>query len=38
MNKNEILLDMQNDVIVFLNQLKAFISVFSMSVRASHLK
>ncbi len=38
MNKNEILLDMQNDVIVFLNQLKAFISVFSMSVRASHSK
>ncbi len=28
MNKNEILLNMQNDVIVFLNQLKAFISVF----------
>ncbi len=38
MNKNEILLDMQNDVIVFLNQLKALISVFSMSVRASHSK
>jgi len=38
MNKNEILLDMQNDVIVFLNQLKAFISVFLMSVRASHSK
>jgi len=38
MNKNEILLDMQNDVIVFLNQLKALISVFSMSVRASYLK
>ncbi len=38
MNKNEILLDMRNDVIVFLNQLKAFISVFSMSVRASHSK
>ncbi len=38
MNKNEILLNMQNDVIVFLNQLKAFISVFSMSVRASHSK
>jgi len=38
MNKNEILLDMQNDVIIFLNQLEAFISVFSMSVRASHSK
>jgi len=38
MNKNEILLDMQNDVIVFLNQLEALISVFSMSVRASHSK
>ncbi len=38
MNRNEILLDMQNDVIVFSNQLKAFISVFLMSVRASHSK
>ncbi len=38
MNKNEILLDMQNDVIVFSNQLEAFISVFSMSVKASHSK
>ncbi len=38
MNKNEILLDMQNDVIIFSNQLKAFISVFSMSVRASYSK
>ncbi len=38
MNKNEILLDMWNDVIVFLNQLEALISVFSMSVRASHSK
>ncbi len=38
MNKNEILLDMQNDVIIFLNQLEAFISVFLMSVRASHSK
>ncbi len=38
MNKNEILLDMQNNVIVFLNQLEALISVFSMLVRASHLK
>ncbi len=38
MNKNEILLNMQNDVIVFLNQLKAFISVFSMSVKALHSK
>jgi len=38
MNKNEILLDMRNDVIVFLNQLEALISVFSMSVRTSHSK
>ncbi len=38
MNKNEILLDMQNDVIVFSNQLEALISVFSMSIRASHSK
>jgi len=38
MNKNEILLDMQNDVIVFSNQLEALISVFLMSVRASHSK
>ncbi len=38
MNKNEILLDMRNDVIVFPNQLEALISVFSMSVRASHSK
>ncbi len=38
MNKNEILLNMQNDVIIFSNQLKAFISVFSMSVKASHSK
>ena len=38
MNKNEILLDMQNNVIIFSNQLKAFISVFSMSVKASHSK
>ncbi len=38
MNKNEILLDMRNNVIVFPNQLEAFISVFSMSVRASHSK
>jgi len=37
-NKNEILLDMWNDVIVFSNQLKALISVFLMSVRASHSK
>ncbi len=38
MNKNEILLDMRNDVIIFSNQLEAFTSVFSMSVRASHSK
>ncbi len=38
MNKNEILLDMQNDVIVFSNQLKAFISVFLISIRASYSK
>jgi len=38
MNKNEILLDMRNDVIVFPNQLEALISVFPMPVRASHSK
>jgi len=38
MNKNGILLDMRNDVIVFSNQLEAFISVFSMPARASHSK
>jgi len=38
MNKNEILLDMQNDVIIFSNQLKVLISIFSISVRASHSK
>ena len=38
MNKNEILLNMQNDVIVFSNQLETFISVFSISVRASYLQ
>ena len=38
MNKNEILLDIRNDVIIFSNQLKALISVFLMSVKASHSK
>ncbi len=38
MNKNEILLNIQNNVIIFLNQLKVFISVFLISVRASYLK
>ncbi len=37
MNKNEILLNMQNDVIVFLNQLNTFISVFSISLNSKHL-
>ncbi len=37
MNKNEILLNMQNDVIVFLNQLNTFISIFSISLNLKHL-
>ncbi len=37
MNKNEILLNMQNDVIVFLNQLNTSISIFSISLNSKHL-
>jgi len=37
MNKNKILLNMQNDVIVFLNQLNTFISIFSISLNSKHL-
>ncbi len=36
MNKNEILLNMQIDVIVFSNQLDTFISVFSISFNSKH--
>ncbi len=36
MNKNEILLNMQNDVIVFSNQLKTSISIFSISFNSKH--
>ncbi len=36
MNKNEILLNMWNDVIVFLNQLNTFISIFSISLNSKH--
>jgi len=36
MNKNEILLNMQNDVIVFSNQLNTSISVFSISLNSKH--
>jgi len=36
MNKNEILLNMQNDVIVFLNQLNTSISIFSISFNSKH--
>ncbi len=36
MNKNEILLNMQNDVIVFSNQLNTFISIFSISLNSKH--
>jgi len=36
MNKNEILLNMQNDVIVFLNQLSTSISIFSISLNSKH--
>ncbi len=36
MNKNEILLNMQIDVIVFLNQLNTFISIFSISFNSKH--
>ncbi len=37
MNKNEILLNMQNDVIDFLNQLNTSISIFSISLNSKHL-
>ncbi len=37
MNKNEILLNMQNDIIVFLNQLNTSISVFLISLNSKHL-
>ncbi len=37
MNKNEILLNMQIDVIVFLNQLNTFISIFLISLNSKHL-
>ncbi len=36
MNKNKILLNMQNDIIVFLNQLNTFISIFSISFNLKH--
>ena len=36
MNKNEILLNMQNDVIVFLNQLNTSISIFLISLNSKH--
>ena len=36
MNKNEILLNMQNDIIVFLNQLNTFISIFLISLNSKH--
>ncbi len=37
MNKNETLLNMQNDVIVFLNQLNTSFSIFSISLNSKHL-
>ncbi len=36
MNKNEILLNMQNDVIVFSNQLNTSISIFSILLNSKH--
>ncbi len=36
MNKNEILLNMQNDIIVFLNQLNTSISIFSIFFNSKH--
>ncbi len=36
MNKNEILLNMRNDVIVFPNQLNTSISIFSISLNSKH--
>jgi len=37
MNKNEILLNMQNDVVVFSNQLNTSISIFSILLNSKHL-
>ncbi len=37
MNKNEILLNMQNNIIVFSNQLNTSISIFSISLNSKHL-
>ncbi len=36
MNKNEILLNMRNDVVVFSNQLNTSISIFSISLNSKH--
>ncbi len=36
MNKNEILLNMQNNVIVFSNQLNTSISIFSIFLNSKH--
>jgi len=36
MNKNEILLNMQNDVIDFSDQLNTSISIFSISLNSKH--
>jgi len=36
MNKNEILLNMQHNVIVFSDQLETFISIFLVSFNAKH--
>ncbi len=36
MNKNEILLNMQNDVIIFSNQLNTSISIFSISLNSKY--
>ncbi len=36
MNKNKILLNMQNDIIVFSNQLNTSISIFSISLNSKH--
>ncbi len=36
MNKNEILLNMQIDLIIFLNQLNTFISIFSILLNSKH--
>ncbi len=37
MNKNEILLNMRHDTIIFLNQLNILISIFSISLNIKHL-